>query len=56
MFYSYYLLTNRQPLEVAAKICHFNRYVHVRLSLIAELAPASGTGQSEADVANGVVC
>jgi len=37
MFCFYYLLTVRQPLEVADKNCLFDRYLHVRFSLLADL-------------------
>lgn len=40
MFCFYYLLTDRQPLEVAAKNCLFGRYVHVQFSLRADLLPS----------------
>lgn len=32
------ILTNRQPLEMATKICHFNKYADVRFSLIADIS------------------
>lgn len=46
IIYSYYLLTNRKLLEVAAKICHFNKYVHVRLSLKADISSIVDTANS----------
>lgn len=38
MFCFHYILTDRQPLEMAAKNCLFDRFVYVRFSLVADLA------------------